>query len=105
MCCAAAALVAACAPIPPGTPKPVAVAPMCTIQAVFFNSNPTSDGVLVSERTDTSRDHGFTRFRGIGGPRGNSAIGFTPDVYGYSEAWLRNPAAPEVHRAQVSPAH
>jgi len=78
---------------------------MCTIQAVFFNSNPTSDGVLVSERTDTSRDHGFTRFRGIGGPRGNSAIGFTPDVYGYSEAWLRNPAAPEVHRAQVSPAH
>lgn len=77
---------------------------MCTIQAVFFNSNPTADGVLVSERTDTSRDHGFTRFRGIAGPRGNSALGFTPDVYGYSEAWLRNPAAPEVHRAQVSPA-
>src|SRR6185503_2494118 len=63
-----------------------------------------SDSVLVSERTDTSRDHGFTRFRGTAAPRGNSALGFTSDVYGYSEAWLRNPAAPEVHRAQVSPA-
>jgi hypothetical protein len=99
-----AVLVAGCAPTPPGTPKPVAVAPMCTIQADFFTSNPKVDGVLVSERTDTSRDHGFTRFRGIAGPRGNPAIGFTPDVYGYSEAWLRNPFAPEVHRAQVSPA-
>lgn len=103
-CCAAAALVTACAPVPPGTSRPVAVAPMCTIQAVFFNSNPTSDGVLVSERTDPRTDHGFTRFRGIAGPRGNPALGFTADVYGYSEAWLRHPVAPEVHRAQVSPA-
>jgi hypothetical protein len=99
-----AALVAGCAPTPPGTPKPIALAPVCTIQAVFLNSNPTSSGVLVFERTDPSRDHGFRRFRGIAGPRGNSALGFTSDVYGYSEAWLRNPAAPEVHRAQVSPA-
>lgn len=82
----------------------VAVEPMCAILLVDFAINPKVDVALVAERTDPSVSHGFTRFRGIGGPKGNSAVGFTPDVYGISEAWSQNSAGPVVVRAQAHPA-
>lgn len=82
----------------------VPVAPMCAILAVDFAVNPKVDVALVSERTDPNVNHGFTRFRGIGNPRGNPAVGFTPDVYGISEAWSRNSAGTVVYRAQAHPA-
>ncbi|HKQ30547.1 MAG TPA: hypothetical protein VJS66_04605, partial [Burkholderiales bacterium] len=87
-----------------GTVTTVPVAPMCSILAVDFAVNPKVDVALVTDRTDTAVNHGFTRFRAIGGPRGNSAVGFTPDVYGISEAWSRNSAGPVVYRAQAHPA-
>jgi hypothetical protein len=68
------------------------------------HGNPKVDVALVSERTDPNVFHGFTRFREIAGPRVNPAIGFTPDVYGIGEAWLRFPGDPEVYRAQAHPA-
>ena len=89
---------------PTNQSKVVPVTPMCTVSGVVFESNPKDDLVLVAERTDTSVDHGFTAFRAISKPVGNPAIGFTQDVYGISEAWLRNPAGPEVFRAQATPA-
>jgi hypothetical protein len=105
-----AVLLAACASRGSG-PRPVAVAPMCTILAETRADNPRLNPrvaiegrVLVAERVDANVDHGFTPFRGISGPRGNPAIGFTADVYGMSEAWLRRPLSPEVHRAQATPA-
>jgi hypothetical protein len=82
----------------------IAVAPMCTIHAVTFNASSQVDVALVSERTSENVNHGFTRFRGIGGPRGNAALGFTSDVYGISEAWSRNSAGSVVYRAQAHPA-
>jgi hypothetical protein len=84
--------------------KVVPVTPMCTLSGVVFESNPKDDLVLVAERTDTTVDHGFAAFRPISNPVGNPAIGFTQDVYGFSEAWLRNPAGPKVFRAQATPA-
>lgn len=97
------ALLSACASTG-GTTATVPVAPMCTVLAVDFESNPTVDSALVSERTNPAVYHGFTHFRGIGGPRGNPAVGFTPDIYGISEAWSRNSAGPVVYRAQAHPA-
>jgi hypothetical protein len=82
----------------------VAVAPMCTILAVNFEVNPKVDNVTVSERTDPSVPHGFTGFRALSGPQGNPAIGFTPDVYGISEAWEQTPSGPVVIRAEAHPA-
>jgi hypothetical protein len=95
-------LLVSCPPIKQS--KVVPVVPMCTLSSVIFESNPKDDLVLVAERTDTSVDHGFTAFRAISSPVGNPAIGFTQDVYGFGEAWLRSPAGPEVFRAQVTPA-
>lgn len=97
------AFLAACASTGGGTAT-VPVAPMCTILAVDFEINPKVDVALVSERTDPAVSHGFTRFRAIGTPRGNPAVGFTPDVYGISEAWSRNSAGPVVYQAQAHPA-
>lgn len=94
---------AACASTGGGTPT-VPVAPMCTIVAVDFLINPKVDVALVAERTDPNVNHGFTHFRGMGGPRGNPAVGFRPDVYGLSEAWSRNSAGTVVYRAQAHPA-
>jgi len=98
-----AAFLTACASTGGGTAT-VPVAPMCTILAVDFAINPQVDVALVSERTDPAVNHGFTRFRGIANPRGNPAVGFTPDVYGISEAWSRNSAGTVVYRAQAHPA-
>lgn len=97
-----AVILAAC-PIGTGSPGTVAVAPVCTILTVQFESNPKATTVIGFERTDPTLDHGFVR-HGLFGPKGNATIGFTRDVYGISEAWLRNPFAPQVHRAQVTPA-
>lgn len=87
-------------------PATVVVAPMCTIQATQFTDNPKNNLVLVADRTDPVRGSGFTTLRGLSfsSPRGNPAIGFTPDVYGISEAWLLNPFSPQVFRAQAHPA-
>ena len=82
----------------------LAEAPRCTILASSFAINPVVDSVLVSERTDPSTTHGFTRFREISAPRGNPAVGFTPDIYGVSEAWTRNSVGSVVVRAQAHPA-
>jgi hypothetical protein len=82
----------------------IPVAPMCTIHAVTFNASSQVEVALVSERTNPNVSHGFTRFRGIGVPRGNSAVGFTSDVYGISEAWSHNSAGSVVYRAQAHPA-
>ena len=102
---ACAVLVTSCTTPGGSTPPPtVAVAPMCSMLATVFEVNPKVDVALVSERTDPAVSHGFTRFRRLGGPIGNSTVGFTPDVYGISEAWLRNPVAPAVFRAQAHPA-
>ncbi len=88
----------------PGGRATVPVAPMCTMHAVIFSVNPPDSRVLVSERTNPNSNHGFTRFRIIAGPRGNTAVGFTPDVYGFSEAWSHNTAGSVVYRAQAHPA-
>lgn len=102
-----AIMIAGCGSTPGGRAT-VTVAPMCTIHAVSFSVNPQVDAVLVSERTDPSSNHGFTRFRGISAPRGNPASGATPgltsDVYGFSEAWTHNSAGSVVVRAQAHPA-
>jgi hypothetical protein len=87
-----------------GTTASVPVAPMCTILAVNFSSNPQLDMAFVSERTDSTVNHGFARFRQIASPRGNSAVGSVNDVYAISEAWSRNSAGPVVYRAQAHPA-
>jgi len=97
-------LLAACASTGGGTSPTVPVNPMCTILLVDFAINPKVDVALVAERTDAAVNHGFTRFRGIAGPRGNPSVGFTPDVYGISEAWSRNSAGTVVYRAQAHPA-
>jgi len=86
-----------------GTPT-VAIEPMCTILMTHFSINPKVDSALVADRTDPSVNHGFTRFRQISNPRGNSTVGFKSDVYGISEAWSRNSAGPVVVRAQAHPA-
>ncbi|MDP3700721.1 MAG: hypothetical protein Q8R72_07430 [Hylemonella sp.] len=112
-------LLAACGSTPGGRAI-VPEAPMCAIHAVSFTFNLVSSGgtvspgalstsgVLVSERTDPNAtfasNHGFARFRGIAPPRGNPAVGFTPDVYGFSEAWSRNTSGSVVYRAQAHPA-
>jgi len=97
-------LLTAC-PTPGGGPvKPtVALDPECTIHLVDFEVNPKVDAALVSDRTDPASNTGFTHFRGVAGPRGNSSLGFTSDVYGFNEAWLRNPSSPLVFRAQAHP--
>ena len=87
-----------------GTAATVPVAPMCTLLATSSMINPVADNAVVSERTDANSFHGFTHLHGLTGPRGNAAIGFTPDLYAVSEAWLRNPSAPMVFRAQAHPA-
>ena len=87
-----------------GRTAAVPVAPMCTIHAVTFDASSQVESALVSERTNPNVTHGFTRFRGIGGPKGNSAVGFTPDVYGISEAWSHSSAGSVVYRAQAHPA-
>lgn len=84
--------------------KTVPIAPMCTVSADIFESNPKVDSVLVAERTDPSVGSGFTAFRPMSKPVGNSAVGFTNDVYGINEAWLRNPVGAQVFRAQATPA-
>lgn len=88
---------------PPPTPT-VVVAPMCILLATTTMINPTSDVTTVSERTDPTAFHGFRRLHAMSGPRGNSTVGFRPEVYGTDEAWLRNPFAPAVFRAQSHPA-
>ena len=98
------ALLTACTTTGGGTAANIPVNPMCTILLVDFAINPKVDVALVAERTDPAVSHGFTRFRGIGSPRGNSAVGFTPDVYGISEAWSRNSSGSVVYRAQSHPA-
>jgi hypothetical protein len=82
---------------------------MCTILCEVASTSVISwnGQVFVSERVDPNVDHGFTAFRPMSNPRGNPAIGYTnptgvPDTYGISEAWLRRPGAPEVHRAQAT---
>lgn len=109
------ALFAGCGSTPGGRAV-VPEAPMCAIHAVSFTFDLVStggtvsrgalstSGVLVSERTDTGVPFGYSRFRGIAGPRGNPAEGFTPDVYGFSEAWSRNTSGSVVYRAQAHPA-
>lgn len=80
---------------------------MCLTLADKTNANTRTsfDGsVLVADGIDPSIDHSSSVFRGLSAPRGNSTVGFTSDVYGISEAWLRIPGAPEVYRAQVHPA-
>ena len=97
----------------PGSQTPrLAVAPMCTIHAVTLGPVPSGgDGVdvaLVSERTgpnpNPNTNAGFSRFRGIARPVGNPTVGFTPDVYGFSEAWTHNTRGSVVVRAQSHPA-
>lgn len=97
------AFLAGCGTTGGGTAN-VAVAPMCAIHAVTFNASSQVEVALVSERTNPNVNHGFTRFRAIAGPQGNSAVGFTNDVYGISEAWSRNSAGSVVYRAQAHPA-
>jgi hypothetical protein len=99
-----AALLTACGSTGGGGTPTVALAPMCTVLLTHFTIDQKIESALVSERTDTSVNHGFTRFRAIGNPRGNSAIGFFSDVYGISEAWSRSSAGPLVVRAQAHPA-
>ena len=96
-------LLVACPPVNPTT-KTVPVTPMCTLQAVIYESNPKVDSVLETERTDPTVDHGFVAFHSMNKPVGNPAVGFTTDVYGINEAWLRNTAAVQVFRAQATPA-
>lgn len=92
-----------------GTPT-VRVAPVCALFVKSSSNNPSgsvnarSDTAIVAERTDPNVFHGFTRLRRLSGPRGNPAVGFTPDTYAINEAWLRNPLAPVVFRAQAHPA-
>jgi hypothetical protein len=100
----AAVLLAACGSNGPKPVATVAVEPRCTLLLVDTAVNPKTDVALVSERTDPSVEHGFTRFRALGGPRGNPAVGFTADVYGISEAWSRNTSGSVVYRAQAHPA-
>jgi hypothetical protein len=69
-----------------------------------FADNPKADIPMVSDRTDPTSVTGFTRFRSIAPPRGNSAIGFTSDVYGIREAWFHHAAMPAVFRGQAHPA-
>jgi hypothetical protein len=101
---ALAVALGACTPRSGAGPAPLPVAPFCTLLATTFTDNPKGDSGLVSERTDPASSHGFTRLRGVSLPRGNPALGFKPDVYGISEAWLRRPGAPTVVRAQAHPA-
>ena len=77
-----------------GGTRTVVTTPMCTILAGTFMDNPKLTSYSVGERTDPNVDHGFV-FRSLGGPRGNFTLGFTQDIFGISEAWLRNPVAPE----------
>jgi hypothetical protein len=76
---------------------------MCTILCVTVSNNPINGSVLVTERVDPNVDHGFTRFRGPFIPPGGLPLpaGFHANVFGISEAWLRNPAGPEVYLAQT----
>jgi len=106
-----ALVVISCKPAATGTgTRTIPVTPICTILCDVFYDNPAAnpavsiDGdVLVSDRTNPAISTGFTAFRGMSGPQGNPPVGFTADVYGISEAWLRNPAAPRVFRAQATP--
>lgn len=104
-------LLVACRPPIMGSPT-VPVTPMCTILCdVRATSTPAWNGqVFVSERTDPNVQHNFTVFRPMSPPRGNPGIAVTTaatgvaDTYSINEAWLRRPGAPEVHRAQATPA-
>ncbi|MFD0740132.1 hypothetical protein ACFQZQ_12685 [Lysobacter koreensis] len=102
-------LLVACTTSGTGT-RTVPITPMCTILCdVRATSTASWNGqVFVSERTDPNVPHNFAAFRPMSPPLGDPAVGFTlaatgvPDTYGISEAWLRVPAAPEVHRAQAT---
>lgn len=91
-------------------PRTIPITPTCTILCdVSATSTAAWNGqVFVSERTDPNAQHNFAAFRPMTPPLGNPSVGFTiaatgvPDTYGISEAWLRVPAAPEVHRAQAT---
>lgn len=91
----------------PRTPR-LAEAPMCAIHAVSFAINPVTAIALVSERSDPNAshggNHGFSRFRGIGAPRGNTTVASTIDVYSFNEAWTRNTAGSVIVRGQAHPA-
>lgn len=98
----ATAVLAACSTPGGGTGKPVIpVNPECTIHVVDFAVNPKADVAVVADRSDPTVNTGFTHFRRLGGPIGNSSVGFTSDVYGFNEAWLSNSAT--VFRAQAHP--
>jgi hypothetical protein len=92
-----------CPPLPAPTPV-LTVKPVCAMQVTSFMDNPKADSPLISLRAATNVEHGFERLRAVAGPMGNSAVGFKPDVYGFTEAWLRNAGAPGVFRAQSHPA-
>lgn len=97
----------------PGTntsPRTIPITPMCTILcAVRADISAENGQVFVSERTDPNANSNFAAFRPMSPPLGNPAIRFALaatgvlDTYGISEAWLRVPVAPEVHRAQATP--
>ena len=103
-------LLAACQPSRTRTPV-VPVTPMCTILCEVSSTSVISwnGRVFVSDRTDPAVGHNFAAFRAMSRPLGNPDIGFTnptgvPDTYGISEAWMHWPGAPEVYRAQATPA-
>lgn len=103
-CIAMAALLQASCTTPGGgtaTP-PLAIDPTCNIVAVSSLKNNTVDSPTVATRSDDPANSigGFTRFRSIGGPRGDPAIAGNADAYGISEAWFRRPGNPTVVRAQ-----
>lgn len=107
--CAITLLLSACnttgTPGTPGTPAspPLAVAPMCSLSKTASTVAPEWAGTSVSARIDNAVLHGFTPGRQAANPRGNPALGFTPDMYAFREAWLRNPFAPAVFRGQSHP--
>ncbi|MEO8408981.1 MAG: hypothetical protein ABI478_00295 [Propionivibrio sp.] len=65
-----------------------------------LKNNDVDTPVVAKRSDDPTAIGGFTRFRSLGGPRGNPAIAGNADAYGISEAWFRRPGDATVVRAQ-----
>ena len=76
----ASALLGCATPGSGGGPARVPVEPRCALHAVTLSDSPLPNArvpvggiALVTERVDPRLGHGFEKFRGLRGPRGNSA--------------------------------
>ena len=99
-----------CNSSPPATPaRPIDG--MCVLHADVFGVNTISlnSKVFTALRDSTSSSTGFSNFRRVNGPFGDSSLSTSnldsrPSVYAISETWFRGVAFNESVRAQVIPA-